>query len=100
VSRVLPEVFRPVYHESLASKEIYPVRNTFSIDLFSCAFLKIFSILEACTVLNAALKHLTRLLTEWRVLLMVRLKVPLPQILDNVSTAALCSRRRTFRHFD
>jgi hypothetical protein len=84
VSRVLSKVLGPIDHEPLASEEVDSIWNAFRIDFFASALLEILIVLEAKTVFDAGLKHFSRLLTQWRVLIMVRLKVPLPNVLDSL----------------
>lgn len=59
VSGVSPEVFGPVYHEPLASKEINSVRDAFCVNLILGALLEILSFLKAMGVLHTILEHFT-----------------------------------------
>ena len=84
MSRVLPKVFGSIDHEPLASEEVDSIWNALCIDFFASALLEILIILEAKTVFHAGLIHLSRLLAQFRVLIMIRLEIPLPNVLDGL----------------
>jgi hypothetical protein len=81
VAGVLPKILGAINHKPLAAEEIDSIRYTFGIDFFSGAFLEILIFLEAGTIFYARFEHFSRLLTERRMFFMVRLKIPLPNVL-------------------
>jgi hypothetical protein len=81
MSWVLPEVLSPVNHIAFASEVVNAVRDALSVYTFLGTNSEIFLLLKAVTILDAVFKHLTRLLTEGWVRLMVRFGELLPRIL-------------------
>ena len=79
---VLPKVLSPVDHIAFAAEVINAMRYALSIDTFLGAHSEVFLLLKAVTILYAVFEHLTRLLTERWVRLMVRLGELLPYIFN------------------
>ena len=59
MARVLPEIFRSINHEPLASKEVYSIGDALCINVLPGALLEVFSFLEAIGVLDTGLEHLS-----------------------------------------
>ena len=78
---VLPKILGAINHEALAAKEIDSIGYALSIDLFAGAFLEILVLLEAGTVFDASFEHFSGLLAEFRMLIVIRLEILLPNIL-------------------
>lgn len=85
MSRVSSEVLASVNHKPLASEKVYSQRDALHIYIFLRAFLKVLSLLEALRASHALLEHLPVLLAKLGVLLMVWLKVLLPDSLYSFS---------------
>ena len=84
MSRVFSEVFRSVNHKSFTAEKINSMRHTFGIDIFTGTLFEIFTFFEASTLFHTCLVHFTRFLAQRRVLLMIRLEILFPDVLDKL----------------
>jgi hypothetical protein len=82
--RVFSEVFRSINHKSFTAEKIYSMWHTLRIDVFTGTLFEIFSFLETNALFHACLVHFTRFLAQRRVLLMVWLEIPFPDVLDKL----------------
>ena len=80
MSWVLPEILCTVNDVSLAAKVVDPMRDALCVNILLGTCSEVFVLLEAERILDAVFEHLTGLLTQHWVLLMVRLKVLLPGV--------------------
>ena len=82
MARILPEVLCAINNVALAPKVVDSVRDALSVDVLLSTSPEIFTLFHAEGVLDAGLEHFAGLLAENWVLLVVRLKVLLPGVLD------------------
>lgn len=82
--RVFSEVFRSINHKSFTAEKINPMWHTFSIDVFTSTLFEIFTFLETQALFHAGFIHFSRFLAQGRMLLMIRLEIPFPNVLDKL----------------
>ena len=78
MSRVLPKILGTIDHKPFAPEEIDPVWYALGIYFLPRALLEILILLKTITFFHALFEHFPGLLTEWGVLFVVRLQIPLP----------------------
>jgi len=79
---VFSKVFSPVNEIPLAPEIVNSVRNAFRVDVFLGTSAEVFARLVAVRVLNTGFEHCARLHAQNRVLVVVWLKIFLPNVLQ------------------
>lgn len=85
MARVLSEILGPVNDVALAAKIVDSVGDALRVYVFLGAGAEVFLCSHAKRVLDTIFEHCSRLLAQYRVLVMIGLEILLPGVLDKGS---------------